>query len=62
MTELHAPSADHGRGRLSVLSFHDVVWALTAASFENRLLKRYIKNWPESDPAGDGEAGPPAGR
>jgi len=33
-----------------VLSFHDVAKAaLRAASFENKLLKQYIKNWPEQD-------------
>ena len=37
---------------LGVLSFHDVAKAaLKAAAFENRLLKMYIKNWPEPDPA-----------
>jgi CBS domain-containing protein len=37
---------------LGVLSFHDVAKAaLKAAAFENRLLKQYIKNWPEADPA-----------
>jgi len=36
---------------LGVLSFHDVAKAaLKAAAFENRLLKQYIKNWPEADP------------
>jgi len=35
-----------------VLSFHDVAKAsLRAASFENKLLKQYIKNWPEQDKA-----------
>ena len=34
----------------STLSFHDVAKAsLRAASFENKLLKQYIKNWPEAD-------------
>lgn len=33
---------------LGVISFHDVAKAaIQMASFENRLLKRYIKNWPE---------------
>ena len=37
---------------IAVLSFHDVTGAaLKAVSFENRLLKQYIKNWPEPDPA-----------
>jgi hypothetical protein len=31
-----------------VISFHDVARAcLKEASFENALLKRYIKHWPE---------------
>jgi len=35
---------------VGVLSFHDVAKAsLRAASFENKLLKQYIKNWPEED-------------
>jgi CBS domain-containing protein len=37
---------------VGVLSFHDVAKAsLRAASFENKLLKQYIKNWPEQDKA-----------
>lgn len=33
---------------LGIISFHDVARAcLNAADFENRLLKRYIKHWPE---------------
>ena len=33
---------------IGVVSFHDVAKAvLEAQSFENRLLKDYIKNWPE---------------
>jgi hypothetical protein len=32
---------------VGVLSFHDVAKAsLRAASFENKLLKQYIKDWP----------------
>ena len=35
---------------VGVLSFHDVAKAsLRAASFENKLLKQYIKNWPEQE-------------
>ena len=35
---------------LGVISFHDVAKAvIKETSFENRLLKRYIKNWPEAD-------------
>lgn len=63
MTEQHVrylPIMESGR-LLGVLSFHDVARAaLKAASFENRLLKQYIKNWPESEPAGDGGSNPPA--
>lgn len=33
---------------VGVISFHDVARAaINAAQFENRLLKRYIKDWPE---------------
>jgi CBS domain-containing protein len=35
---------------LGVISFHDVAKAvIKQTNFENRLLKRYIKNWPEDD-------------
>jgi CBS domain-containing protein len=35
---------------IGVLSFHDVAKAaLRAVNFENKLLKQYIKNWPEQD-------------
>jgi CBS domain-containing protein len=35
---------------LGVISFHDVAKSvIKETSFENRLLKRYIKNWPEGD-------------
>lgn len=39
------------RGRLlGVISFHDIAKAaIKEANFENRLLKRYIKNWPEDE-------------
>ena len=50
MTEQHIrylPIKDGAR-LLGVLSFHDVAKAaLKAASFENKLLKTYIRNWPE---------------
>ena len=37
-------------GLLGVISFHDIAKAvIKEASFENRLLKRYIKNWPEAE-------------
>lgn len=38
----------HGRKLLGILSFHDIARAaLKLANFENKLLKQYIKNWPE---------------
>ena len=37
---------------LGVISFHDVAKSvIKEKSFENQLLKRYIKNWPEADAA-----------
>lgn len=43
----HLPVME-GDALLGVISFHDVARAcLNAADFENRLLKRYIKHWPE---------------
>ena len=37
---------------LGVISFHDVAKSvIKETSFENRLLKRYIKNWPEEQQA-----------
>jgi len=52
MTEKHVrylPIMD-GQMLVGVLSFHDVAKAaLRAASFENKLLKQYIKNWPEPE-------------
>jgi CBS domain-containing protein len=43
----HLPVVE-GESLLGVISFHDVAKAcVKEASFENRLLKRYIKNWPE---------------
>jgi CBS domain-containing protein len=52
MTDRHIrylPIKDNG-ALIGVLSFHDVAKAsLRAASFENKLLKQYIKNWPEQD-------------
>jgi CBS domain-containing protein len=63
MTELHVrylPIMEDGR-LLGILSVHDVARAaLKAASFENRLLKQYIKNWPEPDPADNSGVGPRA--
>ena len=52
MTDNHVrylPIKDNGT-LIGVLSFHDVAKAsLRAASFENKLLKQYIKNWPEAE-------------
>ncbi len=43
----HLVVMDEGK-LLGVISFHDVAKAcLKDASFENALLKRYIKHWPE---------------
>jgi len=54
MTNNHVrylPVTDNGR-LLGVISFHDVAKSvIKETSFENRLLKRYIKNWPEGDAA-----------
>lgn len=54
MTDKHVrylPIKDNA-ALVGVLSFHDVAKAsLRAASFENKLLKQYIKNWPEQDKA-----------
>ncbi|MEO8385532.1 MAG: CBS domain-containing protein [Betaproteobacteria bacterium] len=50
MTELHithVPVVDHGVLQ-GILSFHDIARsAIKDVSFENQLLKQYIKNWPE---------------
>jgi CBS domain-containing protein len=50
MTELHithVPVIDHGV-LVGILSFHDIARsAIKDVAFENRLLKQYIKNWPE---------------
>lgn len=41
-----------GENLLGVISFHDVAKSvIKETSFENRLLKRYIKNWPDADTA-----------
>lgn len=54
MTEQHVrylPIVDDGN-LLGVLSFHDLARAaLNAAALENRMLKHYIKNWPEESNA-----------
>ncbi len=52
MLERHAryvPVID-GPTLLGVVSFHDVAKAVyEEQSFENRMLKSYIKNWPDAD-------------
>ncbi len=52
MTQQHVryvPVREDGK-LLGVISFHDIAKAvIKEASFENRLLKRYIKHWPEED-------------
>ena len=41
-----------GEQLIGVISFHDVANAvIKETSFHNRLLKNYIKNWPEEEPA-----------
>lgn len=43
----HLPILDNDK-LLGIISFHDVARAsLKEAKFENSLLKRYIKHWPE---------------
>ena len=52
MTEQHVRylPVKEGDKLLGVISFHDVAKAvIKETSFENRLLKRYIKNWPEEE-------------
>jgi CBS domain-containing protein len=45
----YLPVTDGGQ-LLGVISFHDVAKSvIKETSFENRLLKRYIKDWPEAD-------------
>ena len=50
MTKLHithVPVVDHGV-LVGILSFHDIARsAIKDVAVENRLLKQYIKNWPE---------------
>ena len=54
MLERHArylPVMD-GRSLIGVISFYDVARAvLEDQSFENRMLKAYIRDWPEQEPA-----------
>lgn len=45
----YVPVLDNGN-LLGVISFHDIAKSvIKEASFENRLLKRYIKNWPDDE-------------
>lgn len=45
----HLPVVDD-KGLVGIISFYDVARsALSNAEFENKLLKRYIKHWPEDD-------------
>jgi CBS domain-containing protein len=50
MTELylsHVPVMDEGK-LVGILSFHDIARsAIKDVDFENKLLKQYIRNWPE---------------
>ena len=44
----HLPIADEN-GMVGIISFYDVAkTVLSETEFENKLLKGYIKNWPES--------------
>jgi CBS domain-containing protein len=49
MTEMHithVPVMNHDR-LVGILSFHDIARsAIKDVTFENSLLKQYIKNWP----------------
>ncbi len=50
MTDLHithVPVVDAGK-LVGILSFHDIAKsAIKDVAFENKLLKQYIRNWPE---------------
>jgi CBS domain-containing protein len=49
--ERYLPVMD-GSTLMGVISFHDVARAvLEMQSFENRMLKAYIRDWPEQDNA-----------
>jgi CBS domain-containing protein len=51
-----------GRTLIGVISFYDVARAvLEEQSFENRMLKAYIRDWPEEEPAPE-SAGPSEAR
>ena len=65
MDELRKHMVDHhqrylpvmdGTTLMGVVSFHDVAKAvLEEQSFENRMLKNYIRNWPEESEEGGGQ-------
>ncbi len=45
---------DDGGTLMGVISFHDIAKAVVEAQdFENRMLKAYIRDWPEDDNAGE---------
>lgn len=45
----HLPVVDE-KGLMGIISFYDVARsALSNVEFENKLLKRYIKDWPEDE-------------
>jgi CBS domain-containing protein len=47
-----------GTTLMGVVSFYDVAKAvLEEQSYENRMLKAYIRDWPEQEPAGKESAG-----
>ncbi len=53
----HLPVVDEGR-LLGIISIADLVAAqLEMSRFENRLLKNYIKNWPDEAAGEDGDGG-----
>jgi CBS domain-containing protein len=46
---------------MGVISFYDVARAVVESqNFENRMLKAYIRDWPEDEPSGEGAATPRA--
>lgn len=47
-----------GSALMGVISFYDVARAVVdAQDFENRMLKAYIRDWPEQDEPGVGQTG-----
>ncbi len=50
------------RTLMGVISFYDVAKSVVEAQdFENRLLKAYIRDWPEAKAEGEGDTGPVPG-